>query len=375
MSSSLSAAAADGRTGPRDERLRWLAPNPNLDMLRAVAVGYVVVSHVYKALSPTDVYPGYHGISLGHVGVYIFFVHTCLVLLLSLERQGVQPARRLTVHFFLRRIFRIYPLSCAVVIVLHSLARTGLLGPVPSIRETLSNLFLIQNVSGDDSLPGALWSLPFEMQMYLVLPVLFFAFRSRVLTTARTIVLWAVTSSAILLLHRLRVDYHLVRFVPCFLGGAIAYARWGRTKHALNPAWLALLIAAFGAFLPALIAHGSPETILSWPLGLLLGYLVPSFSDVRSAVLRKICATVAKYSYSLYLIHQPLADYFFGPRFPLGHAAGAAGFVATVGALTWIGYNFIEVPGMRLGQRILSHYVSRASAATDAAAPTSSPLA
>src|SRR5207249_6404641 len=53
---------------------------------------------------------------LGRLAVLFFFVHTCLVLMLSLERQTAKfGLHNLHWIFMTRRAFRVYPLSIAVV--------------------------------------------------------------------------------------------------------------------------------------------------------------------------------------------------------------------------------------------------------------------
>src|SRR5579864_4746600 len=76
--------ALDRRAGVRiPEELG--TDSPNLDLLRATAVFCVVLSHV--AVFEGRAYLGPLNLQgLGIFGVLIFFVHTCLVLMLSLER-------------------------------------------------------------------------------------------------------------------------------------------------------------------------------------------------------------------------------------------------------------------------------------------------
>jgi peptidoglycan/LPS O-acetylase OafA/YrhL len=54
-------------------------------------------------------------ITIGSFGVLLFFVHTCLVLMYSMERSNLE-GRRLADNFYIRRIFRIYPLSIFAVL-------------------------------------------------------------------------------------------------------------------------------------------------------------------------------------------------------------------------------------------------------------------
>ena len=88
--------------------------SPNLDALRACAVGFVVLSHIPYFVGWED--PGWYRIkALGHLGVAMFFVHTTLVLMMSLERSGHAAG-----PFLIRRFFRIFPLSMAVVLLMST---------------------------------------------------------------------------------------------------------------------------------------------------------------------------------------------------------------------------------------------------------------
>lgn len=143
----------------------------NLDLLRAVAVLTVVVSHVIAVCAP--------GVTLhryGAFGVALFFVHTALVLMWSLAR------RPSTVDFYMRRAARIYPLAMlatVLVVATHAPVSVGR-GTGYFVYTHLSSVqiaehfLLVQNLFSGNQLLYVMWSLPLEVQMYTVLPVLFF---------------------------------------------------------------------------------------------------------------------------------------------------------------------------------------------------------
>jgi len=84
----------------------------NLDLLRATAVLLVLVSHLLYALSlrhPILESSGWADLIPGPLGVWMFFIHTTLVLMMSLER--LSAGASVAARFYIRRLFRIYPLS------------------------------------------------------------------------------------------------------------------------------------------------------------------------------------------------------------------------------------------------------------------------
>src|SRR5438445_11507215 len=87
---------------------------PNLDFLRATAVLIVSSTHLIAGLN-RFAWPIVE--EIGYFGVLIFFVHTSLVLSMSLDRQNEhRPSSGLFLPFMLRRCFRIYPLSVFAVL-------------------------------------------------------------------------------------------------------------------------------------------------------------------------------------------------------------------------------------------------------------------
>jgi peptidoglycan/LPS O-acetylase OafA/YrhL len=151
----------------------------NLDLLRAIAVMLVFAQHLAKRLY-VDQFVWMPTSSWGLFGVLLFFVHTCLVLMYSMERSSL-TGWPLPTNFAIRRVFRIYPLSILAVVTalalhldsdingIHGLAR----GHFPGVVSAASNLLLVQNLTYTKSLVNVLWSLPFELQMYALLPFLF----------------------------------------------------------------------------------------------------------------------------------------------------------------------------------------------------------
>ena len=270
----------------------------NLDLLRACAVLSVYLEHLLSVNGIRHVGP--IGISdVSQAGVLIFFVHTTLVLMLSMERMETANWS-IAVPFYVRRAFRIYPLSIFTVIfvVLFSVPRMPLIDYVwVGWRSFASNLALAQNLTHSPFVLGPLWSLPLEVQMYIFLPPLFLLvtrFRGWWVPFA----LWCgAVGTALLQLHfHTRSWMALGLFAPCFLGGIIAFVL--QQRRSLNLAFWGWPLVIAAAFAIRLIGFKS-----GWIACLLLGVAIPQFREIGHQGLRTISGWSAKYSYGIYLSH------------------------------------------------------------------------
>src|ERR1041384_8135671 len=152
----------------------------NLDILRSVAVLAVFVCHFLQVLAGAkycDYYAfGVDTYALGRIGVLIFFVHTSFVLMQSMERTPLSGFPLLR-HFYIRRVFRIYPLSTCLILTAVVLCipknALGLAYEWQGFGWLWANLLLVQDIACVPDISDPLWSLQYELEMYLILPVLF----------------------------------------------------------------------------------------------------------------------------------------------------------------------------------------------------------
>ena len=326
--------------------------SPNLDLLRSVAVTAVFIAHLLATF-------GWHKVwisSLGWSGVVLFFVHTCLVLLLSMERLNMS-GWRLFASFYVRRIFRIYPLSICAVLTVAAFH----IPPVPwaefkpiSWDVLVSNLMLVQNVLWKPDVIGPLWSLPLELEMYAVLPVLFLLAR-RWRSSLLGLGLWLLFVPIGYLIpkfHSIQIGgIGIFQYVPCFLGGMVAY-QVSRRVLPRRPFWLwpvaiAAFVAAYVGFLSA--SRG-------WVECLVLGFLAPSFQDMQSEWLKKLSHTVAQYSYGIYLLHPPLMWLAFIRLQGLPPVLQWAVFAVTMAGGCYLAYHCLEAPLIRVGANISKRF-------------------
>lgn len=323
----------------------------NLDVLRALAVCFVVISHLLLEHSLTSI-GNYHVQSLGTLGVLIFFVHTCLVLMRSLERLSrIEGRQHLALKFLVMRAFRIYPMSIVVVLFLGLLemlsSRNSLTLPV-----LLSNIFLVQNLTGAPSVTPVLWSLPYEVQMYLLLPGLLVLTHVAGAHAWRWIIaLWLGAVMLVLLVWMLGLNFELVKYFPCFLPGVLAYCLQKVPKN--RPATVLFLPVCAGALVfPLLTGIGISATVLSWIFCLALGSLVPYCRDVKSVYWRQCGKTVARYSYGIYLVHVPILYLCFQYLDALPGVIAWPLFIAGVTLASYLAYHYVEKPGIAYGRAL-----------------------
>jgi peptidoglycan/LPS O-acetylase OafA/YrhL len=221
---------------------------PNLDLVRSIAVISVVVEHTLLSLGILKLGP-FPIAYLGVMGVLVFFVHTTLVLMWSLERKPN------TLDLYIRRAFRIYPLALfaiAILMIFHAPVAGTALQPFqyadPRWRDVAAQATLVPNMLADKGpIMGVLWSLPYEMEMYVLLPVLFFFLRKN-FTVWPLLLMWTMV---VLLTRRGDGNYHnFAMAIGYFLPGAMAYVGFGRWKPRMR-AWMLplFLVALWAAFL------------------------------------------------------------------------------------------------------------------------------
>jgi peptidoglycan/LPS O-acetylase OafA/YrhL len=336
----------------------------NLDILRSVAVLSVVACHLCLFLWENhylrlDNVLGTEAREIGRWGVLMFFVHTSLVLMFSLERQQLRYSEKpLLLVFLTRRIFRIFPLSVFIVLFVWRLSL-----PVGDFQAgqfisahlnwagLLSNLFLLQNVFNTGSIVAVLWSLPFEMQMYFFLPALFLL-AVRIRGVAPLILLWAAVVFVIHELAQIGFNYlaSLVLFVPCFLPGIIAFkqtkARTLGLPSILWPITLGLIMIVYLRFGKAYICC------------LLLGVAVPQFRDVANPWVRKVAEIIARYSYGVYLTHLIFLWLAFQALHGLPNWTRWIIMALTTAGAPYLLYHGLEKPMIRYGERLVAEVYS-----------------
>jgi peptidoglycan/LPS O-acetylase OafA/YrhL len=344
------------KDGPIKAKMRH---SPNLDILRSLAVACVAIQHVADTLyfragwGPQWLMD--FTSEMGRAGVLAFFVHTSLVLMHSLERMK-GTTLGVSLRFYVRRFFRIYPLSIFAILMMLLLRMpknaSGAVWPGYSAPQIASNLLLVQNFSTKTNILDPLWTLPYEVQMYIALPFLFLLARSKrgILWISGSFLLFSAAAAAL----SVRSPGHLglAEFIPCFLCGVLCYALEKR-QRAWIPGWIwpgyvALLMALY-----CLIhLHRTPVYWVGWVFCLAVGLAINLFHNSKWRAGNYITSHIALYSYGIYLLHYPVLYVIFvylGVKNPAG---GTALFLVMTFAASMATYSMLEKPLIDVGRRL-----------------------
>ena len=250
---------------------------------------------------------------------------------------------------YLRRFFRLYPLSIACVLVAFVFAvAPSLDAPFRhwTLSELAANLTLTTNLTFKDEMVGGLWTLPLEMQMYIVLPAAFLLCRNRPLLLA--LGAWLLSIPIAIAEPHISARLSVLAYAPCFLAGVVA---WRLSREILRsvPGWLWPLafVATWAAFL-----FSSRESLMyfRWAFSLCLGLALPFFAEMPFERLRKFAHVVAKYSYGIYLSHFGIMLFVF--RLPIANVWRWIVFVPIMIVTPLLLFHLVEQPLIRVGARV-----------------------
>ncbi len=376
---------------------------PALDGLRGTAILLVLVSHFVPAgfATPDHGIPRilFKAVEAGWIGVDLFFVLSGFLITGILYRAKGQ--RRFFLNFYARRTLRIFPLyfaflTVAVVILPwlfpSSVRLAGWQALSPWFWTYAANLLIARDGWSPLEFQGLdhFWSLAIEEQFYLVWPLAVFLVPRHRLRDLCVVVAVASVTLRVLLVGRdsAMAAYTLMpaRMDALAAGGFVALALQDPVSAAFVRRYARMALAGAAVALVSLMVArqtANPEDgiviiagfgFLAWFFAALLAVVVSSEgTGFAQTFNRKILRQFGKYSYCLYVIHQPLLLLF--PRaLPIVHRFVASDAAARVVALGMIfgtcftvsvaSWNYFEAPLLRLRH----HFESPDAASADAAA-------
>ncbi len=276
--------------------------------------------------------------------------------MLSMARSR-QTGALFFVDFYIRRIFRIYPLSILLCLVVVGLGiPRNVLGDEFQWFGNwwfVANLALAQNVISSPPVSDPLWSLPYEIQMYLVLPGLFLF-----LAVPRWRLRFAVLFCVGFAFAR---QLPLLAFVPCFLAGVLAFKLLGNVRprfhHWLWPLFVLAAIVAYSAVRP----HNEYSVAKNAGLCVIIGAAIPHFLNCAYLPVSKAAQTIARYSYGIYLCHYPLMWFCYRRMGDAPLVVQHLLFVALLVLLPWSCFHFVERPLINAGIRLAGRLSARSA--------------
>jgi peptidoglycan/LPS O-acetylase OafA/YrhL len=342
----------------------------DVDGLRALAVGAVIVFHFSPALLPG-----------GFLGVDIFFVISGY-LISGMILEGIRAKTFTILGFYLRRARRILPALLAMLLVVSAVALLVLMpDELQRFAESVTasalfvpNLVLARDAGYFDAATSTkpllhLWSLGVEEQFYLVWPIalLLFAGRVRLKVTVMVIAAIAVASfvSHLLIAHfySATTDFYLpfTRFWQLLAGALISASALARQdgSHAVDnravprSAWKSNAMSIVGLLLMVGSILGTRlggETFVGVAVPATVGAAMfiaagPAALPNRTVFSSRLVVYVGLISYPLYLWHWPPLSFL---RI-LGMDQGISGRYLRMGAVLFavvaamLTYHFIEL--------------------------------
>jgi peptidoglycan/LPS O-acetylase OafA/YrhL len=334
---------------------------PDIDGLRAVAVGLVVLFHAWPKW-----------LRSGFIGVDVFFVISGFlitsIILKDLKR------REFTIRgFYVRRIRRIFPALITVVLATLAFGWYVLLRQefsqlgkhIAAAAAFLSNLVLWSEAGYWDNESVTkpllhLWSLGVEEQFYLVWPVMLalcfrvrfgiLAFLALTLTGSFLYGLYATFN------HPAEAYFSPVsRFWELASGGLVAYAMTKKSPLLPMP-WLVSAIGLVLLALGAVFIKGQADFPGAWALLPVLGTCALIAAGNTSFINRRLLGNrlmvkIGLVSYPFYLWHWPLLSFGYIIEGEKPHPAMKATLVLAALALAFLTWHLVERPVQKAPDR------------------------
>lgn len=317
----------------------------------------------------------------------LFYLVSAFTLFLSLDQRRSHESGPVR-NFFIRRFFRIAPLFyCAILIyslIYGPAPRASAPNGIQAWQYPITLLFLNGwHPESFNSIIPIEWSVAVEMTFYLIVPLLFGLLKN---IKRATFFIIAALILQVALKHLLLpglsaryprhedlvtfyLDYWFFAQLPVFGMGILAFQVYSRTRTIRNPDWGISLLTLACFLMIAFLEAGTYIDLIAtqalYGIAFLCLLLSLHFHPVPILV-NPLTRWIGKISFSIYLVHYAVIQYFV--RFPpwLPPVGRTAGFLLTyllvlgvTSGISFLTYQFIEVPGMNFGKRIIKQLEQR----------------
>jgi len=307
-----------------------------LNELRAFAALFVILHHIELFKNRDQVgnlielrYFTYFISSVGKNGVYLFFVLSGFLITFLLLKEKEKRNTILFRKFFLRRVFRIWPLYYLIVVVGFILipylaSRFDIFKNTPYYFELVSNsenyslkaillyLFFLPNLALDYfniRVAGCsqAWSVGVEEQFYIIWPLLVFIFARK-----KIIYVFSVLLLTLIFFHVFLEPFPIFRILKIFPFEFMAIGAIGGYLYCYHKdqiviftkfkfIYILLVIAIFGLMFLPIASFYVQSILLSF---LFLGLILTTINDDNKYAFRnKYMSHIGKISYGVYMYH------------------------------------------------------------------------
>jgi peptidoglycan/LPS O-acetylase OafA/YrhL len=320
--------------------------NNNLNLVRLLAAVGVVYGHAFGVGDRTAEEPFFQtfGIGVGDVCVDVFFLISGFLVTKSFLKRDL-------VHFAWARAARIYPALWAstgfLVLVcglfFSPLTAIAFWGRHDTLTYLARNVVMLPMWGGQADLPYAfnnfttefntsLWTLPYELQMYLLLTLIGVIGWLRSPAIAAAI---AIGGACLYIAYAIFAQHQLppqsARFLYFFFAGAAAHLAADRIPMRISFVFVPIAIVVSASALT------SSTLMRQAALALALPYAVLWFSFVPAGLIRRF-NRLGDYSYGVYILASPI-QVFLALRLPaaspITRFALALGAVTPLAVLSW----------------------------------------
>lgn len=345
----------------------------NFDLIRLFAASQVMLLHVANHIKLQPEFSCFKAFLATFPGVPIFFTISGFLITASIFKNP-------NISFYFRnRYLRIYPaLYLCFILTFIILHLTGVLSS-PSVhnKDILLWSFLsiftiypnitppsIKNLLITNDPNGSLWTIPIEIQFYLLIPILYLLFKKNSSKVNNYVLLVLIIVSLLLNFFRKSwenvFDYPVFwRFFACsifpyfwnFGFGMILYLNWEKIRDFFK------------------------DKFIIWGIVYLASYLVFKYLATNNMVIDYILANITKFvlscmvislayshtylskilkrndiSYGVYIYHMPVANFFilYWGIDRIGNPLFYISILATVLIISFLSWKMIEYPSLKL---------------------------
>lgn len=319
-------------------------------------------THYAKVFSPSE--PALFDFPLGYYGVYLFFMISGFVILMTLEKT------KHPIDFVVSRFSRLYPVYWAAIALTFSAVYIfGLPGRGVSFDNALINLSMLQKWLGVKNVDGVYWTLSIELSFYFFLLVIF------TLGGLKNIELFGFIWLALMVWdHKLNISMpklldktQLLSYGHLFFAGILFYKIKMEGSN-----WHRILGLVFCLGVQYIFRARSYDSLPFYNYIIVFIFFIVFYLfilDGLSWIINKPMAYLGTISYSLYLIHQNIGFIIIQNLYKV-HANAWARFFIPVAASILIASAltfWIERPAMKF---IKDLYARRKSAGPGSKIPS-----